>query len=304
MTGDFADRHGFRPPQPRRIFENVPYEVRGELFLAVRNICQVVDQEQDTEFTDYMDDEGIDVKLRMEQTWYDATFDIPEVQRSHTHKGEPDLSQLESILMVPEPWWLFFVSVERLINRLNPPEDVGANWVAERLSTTLNAHFSDLGIGYELRRVEREGWLLHKVGSQEIETVIQEAKALLADPKFTGPASAWAKAAKLLTPSGPPNYPQAALQSVHALEGFCRLVEQDEKALLSDIVAKWRKAGKIKPPLDGLFDKLYAFRGNEPGVAHGPTKLPNVTFEEAELVLGVAANLIVYAARIHGIATK
>jgi hypothetical protein len=40
--------------------------------------------------------------------------------------------------------------------------------------------------------------------------------------------------------------------------------------------------------------KLYAYRGKEPGVAHGETEPSPVSVHEAYLVLGISASLIAY----------
>jgi hypothetical protein len=39
---------------------------------------------------------------------------------------------------------------------------------------------------------------------------------------------------------------------------------------------------------------VYAYRGSEPGVAHGAVQASKVTVDEAEFVLGMAAAIIIY----------
>lgn len=52
--------------------------------------------------------------------------------------------------------------------------------------------------------------------------------------------------------------------------------------------------GTIPKPLDQVFQKIYAYRGNEPGVAHGLVGDSKVTIEEAEFVLAVTGAAIIY----------
>jgi hypothetical protein len=53
------------------------------------------------------------------------------------------------------------------------------------------------------------------------------------------------------------------------------------------------KAGLSKP-LDGLIEKLYAWRGNEPGIAPGSNELPDVERADAEFALSMAAAINLY----------
>ena len=54
------------------------------------------------------------------------------------------------------------------------------------------------------------------------------------------------------------------------------------------------KKGTIPKPLDQAIQKVYAYRGSEPRVAHGAVQASKVTVDEAEFVLGMAAAIIIY----------
>jgi hypothetical protein len=43
-----------------------------------------------------------------------------------------------------------------------------------------------------------------------------------------------------------------------------------------------------------VIEKLYAWRGNEPGVAHGSKELPTVTRADAQFALNMAAAVNLY----------
>jgi hypothetical protein len=47
-------------------------------------------------------------------------------------------------------------------------------------------------------------------------------------------------------------------------------------------------AGHVPAPISELVIKLYADRGDEPGVGHGQATIPDVTRSEAELILNLA----------------
>lgn len=87
------------------------------------------------------------------------------------------------------------------------------------------------------------------------------------------------------------DYPNAAKESVCSVEScLCTLTgERDVKKALKLAV----KAGLPKP-LDGLIEKLYAWRGNEPGIAHGSNELPDVERADAEFALSMAAAINLY----------
>ena len=47
-------------------------------------------------------------------------------------------------------------------------------------------------------------------------------------------------------------------------------------------------AGRLPKPIAEMIIKLYAYRGDEPGVSHGQAELPDGSRQEAELILNVA----------------
>jgi len=81
--------------------------------------------------------------------------------------------------------------------------------------------------------------------------------------------------------------------AVSAIESVGRIIVNDENALLSDIIKGAVTKGAIPQPLDQTFQKVYAYRGNEPGVAHGAVDISKVTINEAELILAMSAAMII-----------
>jgi hypothetical protein len=87
------------------------------------------------------------------------------------------------------------------------------------------------------------------------------------------------------------DYPNAAKEAVCSVEA-CLSTLTGEKDLKKALRLA-TKAGLPKP-LDGVIEKLYAWRGNEPGVAHGSDELPDVERADAEFALNMAAAINLY----------
>ena len=87
------------------------------------------------------------------------------------------------------------------------------------------------------------------------------------------------------------DYPNAAKEAVCSVEACLSTLtgERDLKKAL-------RLATKtgLPKPLDGVIEKLYAWRGNEPGIAHGSDELPAVERADAEFALNMAAAINLY----------
>jgi hypothetical protein len=58
----------------------------------------------------------------------------------------------------------------------------------------------------------------------------------------------------------------------------------------------------MHPALAGVVEKVYAYRGDEDAVAHGATAELEDLDEDAELIVHIAAALIVYLAKKSGYA--
>lgn len=82
-----------------------------------------------------------------------------------------------------------------------------------------------------------------------------------------------------------PDYENAVKEAVSAVEAYLRTLtgEKDFKKALQ----KAMKAG-VPKPLGALIEKLYAWRGDEPGVAHAAAVLPNVGRAEADFACNEA----------------
>ncbi len=98
----------------------------------------------------------------------------------------------------------------------------------------------------------------------------------------------YAKARRFL--EGPvPDYENACKESVCSIEALATAMTGERD--LPSAIKKAARAGRIPKPLDDMVVKLYAYRGNEPGVGHGQADAPSVRRAEAELLFNLAASI-------------
>jgi hypothetical protein len=153
----------------------------------------------------------------------------------------------------------------------------------------VNTLFREEQLGFEIR-----GGKIEKVGSGFIDAKIKEARYLLKETEFKGADQQFEKAIKAINVRPNPDVENCIKDAVGAIEAVGRVLTKNEKALLDDIIKVATKNDVIPKPLDQTFIKLYAYRGNEPGVAHGAVEISKATVDEAELVLAMSAAMIIY----------
>jgi hypothetical protein len=153
----------------------------------------------------------------------------------------------------------------------------------------VNQLFTEEQLGFEFRN-----GLVEKIGVGFIDAQIKEARYLLKEPEFKGADEHFEKALKAVNIRPNPDVENCVKDAVSAIESVGRILVNDEKPLLSDIIRDMAKRGIIPKPLDEAIQKVYAYRGNQPGVAHGLVGDSKVTVDEAEFVLAMSAAIIIY----------
>jgi hypothetical protein len=191
---------------------------------------------------------------------------------------------IEQLIMSCD-WWGFYDLCELIYQYLYSEY---RPW-GEQFSELLNSLFVDEQLGFEIRNGKVE-----KVGSGFVDAKIKEARYLLKEPEFKGADEQFEKAIKALNARPEPDVENSVKDAVGAIEAVGRIIVNDEKALLSDIVKDMVGKGIIPKPLDQTIQKLYAYRGDQPGVAHGAVGASKVTIDEAEFVLAMSAAMIIY----------
>jgi hypothetical protein len=87
------------------------------------------------------------------------------------------------------------------------------------------------------------------------------------------------------------DFANSAKESVCSVEAYLYTITGESE--IKKALREATKAGLPKP-LDGVIEKLYAWRGNEPGVAHAGKKAPAVERADAQFALNLAAVVNLY----------
>jgi hypothetical protein len=116
---------------------------------------------------------------------------------------------------------------------------------------------------------------------EQIHTVFGE---MLKDSELRAAREHYAKAKRYIY-GAEPDYPNAAKEAVCTIESLAVVLTRTSD--LPKALKKAANAGHIPRPIAEMVTKLYAYRGDQPGVSHGQAEIPDVTRQEAELILNV-----------------
>lgn len=127
-----------------------------------------------------------------------------------------------------------------------------------------------------------------KVLEEQIHTVFGQA---LNDEAFSAARTHYRKARRYV--EGPEvDYENSCKESMCAIESIVLTLAGG-----TDLVKELRKLsreGHIPKPIAEMVVKLYAYRGDEPGIAHSGPEAPDVGKEEAELLFNLAGSIGAY----------
>jgi hypothetical protein len=91
----------------------------------------------------------------------------------------------------------------------------------------------------------------------------------------------------------PPDAENCIKDAVGAMEGIARLLSNDDRSLGKIITPLAEQLG-MHSALASAVSKLYGYRGDEQGIAHGATQALGQKTHEAEMVLHWSAATITY----------
>jgi len=153
----------------------------------------------------------------------------------------------------------------------------------------VNVLFREEQLGFEMRDGKVE-----KVGSGFIDAKVKEARYLLKEPEFKGADELFEKAIKALNERPKPDAENCIKDAVASVESVGKIIRKDKNARIDNIIKDAIQKGVIPRLLGDPIIKLYAYRGNEPAIAHGGIEPSKVTEDEAEFVLSITAAIIIY----------
>jgi len=181
-------------------------------------------------------------------------------------------------------WWNFYDVCEILVDGVH-----GSSASSDEFETDANRLFEEECLGWRLK-----GGLVERVGTEQSERLLDEARHFLQDARFAGPEEQFAKAVRALSVRPEPDTANCVKDAVGAVEGVARIVTGRQSAVLSRIVADLKRKGILHATLAKCFEGLYAYRGDAEGAAHGAVTAIPVPLAEAEMALNTSAALIIY----------
>jgi len=268
----FSKRYSLRPTPEGLIFEDIPHSARIGLFYILE---------------DFLD--NVHVQLWHFYSNICMALRIPRATRDYYLQESELIPRAIENLIMDYNWWQVYDICELMYRELTYIP------YRQQLSKQINKLFIDEQLGFEMR----EG-AIEKVGSGFIDAQVKEARYLLKEPEFKGADEHFEKAIKALNVRPNPDVENCIKDAVAAIESVARIIVNDDKALLSNIIKDMANKGIIPKPLDQAIQKIYAYRGDQPGVAHGLVGASKVTIDEAEFVLAMSAAIIIYLVKKRG----
>ena len=236
----------------------------------------MVDIESFTQFTGI----GITLDSTGLSRWNYARSFIELVQQTEREEGGSGLGRQTEML------------IEALLDvREFPSEDQrdGALLRVNQILTGLPAEARVASDG-SVQVVSTTQTRAQRVLDEQIHTVFG---AVISDSALAASRVHYAKAHKYLT-AADPDYENAAKEAVSSVESLVKALTGETDYVRA--IKKATDAGLIPRPIDDIAIKLYAYRGNEPGVAHGSAAAPEVTEADARLIYNLAGALGAYLA--------
>lgn len=282
MTELFSERYKLRPKrqEPEYIYDEVPRSIREGLITIIKFLER---------------EDPINHSCRgIYESWRKYLKILPKTYSDYGW-------QLSSIIKTCE-WYEFYdlcdvtyryyCETPSLVSMITRKKDT----TIDKFTLELNNLLENEGMGYTIRNGQIE-----RIGAAFTDQEIAKARILLGEPAFVGPEEQFEKAIGFLNQRPDADPLNCIKEAVGAVEGVAKILTGDHTADLKKIIQKITANGMIPKPLNQTFEKVYAYRGNLPGVAHGQVEKANASIEEAEFTLGMCGSMIIYLAKKYGI---
>ncbi len=266
----FSKRYGLRPTPEGLMAEGVPERPRVGLYHIVEQFFEEWDKQAHQASLGLY--KNICVALRIPRNrkvvnYFDAP---PEIER----------------LINGCTWWQFYDICEVVWDTL-AYSNYSSN--QKEFAEQVNALFREEHLGFEF-----EDGKAKKVGSGFIDAKVKEVRYLLKEPEFKSADELFEKAIKAFNSRPKPDVENCIKDAVATVEAVGKIIRKDKNARIDNIIKDAIQKGVIPKLLGDPIIKLYAYRGNEPAVAHGGIEPSKVTVDEAEFVLAMSAAIIIY----------
>ncbi|MDP2935755.1 MAG: hypothetical protein Q8O86_04620 [Dehalococcoidia bacterium] len=286
----FSQRHSLAPaPSPQRD-DHLPPSVRAELAITFRD-CASEGLFGGTPEPAVLDELYNILYNRLKP----LIWKVLQRQPPGNPMGGPWNYYIPELINKCE-WWQFYDICEEMYKvALKYGNKEGGGIFAQRA----NALFAREGVAWRF-----SGGSIERAYNPLVAETLEQARTLLQDPKYEGADEHFQKALDHLNRRPEPDKENCVKDAVGAVEATARIICGDPKAKLSDILGKEPFRSGIHPTLRVAIERLYAYRGDVGGVAHGQVGPSQVGIEEANWALTMAAATILYLSDKFGQRTK
>jgi len=270
----FSYQQGFQPLPSLLAYEDMPEEVRHEIFYLIRYVKP---------------------SDRQPSIFYDKLRHVlrPFERRHGSHLTtesadfNPTLASTRMLLEFKTEWYEVLDLCQEIHSIF---QDVYGSEISGVWNSELNKAFAEAGLMWRAVGSDFE-----KVMDEVTAGSIQAAKNILVEPRFEAPSEQFGIAVSQYHERPTPNLKDCITNAINALEGVARIITGQE-SMLSTLLQGSLLREKIHPTLLESLSKLYAYRGSV--TAHGQTGEQDqwCDIEEAEWVLGMCATSMVYLA--------
>ncbi|MBI2907779.1 MAG: hypothetical protein HYX92_09005 [Chloroflexi bacterium] len=268
----FSERHGFAPKPQAQANDHLPPWVREAIINDVRDF---ISNKPSSLFP----------SLDFYQLLRPYMWQVLGREPPGNPMGGPWAMYIPRTL-TQAPWWQFYDILEQLA-RL-----VAKQWGGEYLDSlaqAVNVTLAREGISWKMEN----GQVIHAFHPQ-IQQQIAEAGALLADPRFRGADEQFGKAIECLSRRPDPDEENCVKDAVGAMEAVANILAGTTGVQLNRLLDQEPYRAGVPTAIRISIEKLYAYRGATPGVAHGQVGQSVVGIEEARWVLAISAATILY----------
>lgn len=263
----FSKRHEFAPKPGALIYDDAPTELRRGL------LCILA------------------LDLDLSPSW--LRYIVCSTLRRLPDANRQAWAEVQDLLYNCN-WYTVYDFCERIYSdwETHPLGALNMKNKRDKFEAKLNDLFKELGMGYEMRNGRLERRSTPFVDRQ----VLRARDVLLSDPRFAGPSQQFERAIEWLSLRPSPDAVNAMREAIGSLEGVARIVSGLHSETLGRIVDRYFRS-RTDQAICSLIDKIYGYASNVGGIRHGQVAPLSVGAEEAELLLGFTASLIVYLSR-------
>lgn len=223
---------------------------------------------------------------------------LPKPKRNDYYYDSYFYESLEEPLHKME-WWRIFDFIERIYEKFltsssyyddesNQYEEIRSQKeVKEYFSAEINQILSANGLVYQFI-----GGQFQRGGRAQTQKSIQRVGSVLADPKLLPVRRHYSKALQFFNQVPSPDVENCSKEAICALESCLEVMLN--QPLKEGFPRKIKQIKEIPPSISESMIKIYAYRGDAAGVAHGTTTGSKISLLEAELLLSLIASYITY----------